>query len=165
MCHIRLAISETEKIPSARGFYDNMENSLNMVIKARGKFYSYVQGKDYSLDLDRRGKILGIEIYVPREEWIVDRELVPPAKCEMRQIQVLEHRVEVEPKGFYTNEAKNLACIRFTSEKISYFYKVAQNLLFEVNVLEELSAVWILNLEEDYGFKKEMKYRKGKSVA
>jgi hypothetical protein len=54
--------------------------------------------------------------------------------------------------------------MRFTSENISYFYKIAQNLIFEVNVMDELSAVWVLNLIEDYGFKKEMQYRKGLSV-
>ena len=73
--------------------------------------------------------------------------------------------LEVEPEGFYTNEARDMVCIRFTSENVSYHYRVAQNLLFEVNVMDELSAIWILDLEEDYGFKKEMRYRKGKSVA
>jgi hypothetical protein len=165
MCHIRLAISETEKVPSARGFYDNMENSLNVVIKARGKFYSYIQGNDYSLDMDRRGRILGIELYLSRDKWVVDPKLAPPEKCQMRQIQILEHRLEVEQEGFYTNEARDIVCIRFTRENLSYYYKIAQNLLFEVNVLDELSAIWVLNLEEDYGFKKEMRYRKGKSVA
>jgi len=163
MCQIRLAISESGKLPSAKGFYDAMEKSLNVVIKSRGKFYSYIQGQDYSLDLDKKGRLLGIEIYKPRDEWLTDKEMVLPEKIENKQIQIMEHRLEVEPLGFFTNNGKDQVCLRFTKEKVSYMYKVAQNLVFEVNVMEELSAVWILDLVDDFGFKKEMKYRKGQN--
>lgn len=164
MSHIRLAIHDTKRIPAARGFYDVMENSLNFVIKARGKFYSYVQGEDYSIDLDKKGNVLGVELYLERDAWVVVPELLLDNDHEIKRIRILEHRLDVEPVGIYTNEAKDVCCIRFTDEKVSYKYMVAQNLLFEVNVVDELSAVWLLNLEEDFGFKKEMKYRKGKKA-
>jgi hypothetical protein len=160
MCQIRLAISESDKVPSAKGFYDAMEKSLNFVIKFDGKFFSYIQGQDYSLDLDKKGRLLGIEIYKSRDEWTTDKEMVLPKKIEKRQIHIKEHRLEVEPLGFFTNNGKNQVCLRFTKEKVSYLYQVAQNLLFEVNVMDELSAVWLLDLVDDFGFKKEMKYRK-----
>lgn len=164
MSHIRLAIHDTKRIPAARGFYDVMENSLNFVIKARGKFYSYVQGEDYSIDLDKKGNILGVELYLERDAWQVVPELVVGDEHEIKRIRILEHRLDLEPAGIYTNDDRDLCCIRFTHEKVSYKYQVAQNLLFEVNVVDELSAVWLLNLEEDFGFKKEMKYRKGGKV-
>ena len=165
MCHIRLAISETEKVPASRAFYDTFEKSMNVVIKSRGKFYSYIQGQDYSVDLSKKGKVLGIEMYTDRDGWKVDPTLEIPDKAELREIHIMEHRLEVEPLGFYTNKDRSVCCMRFTDEKVSYKYAVAQNLLFEVNVMDELSAIWVLDILEDFGFKKEMKYRKGQSVS
>jgi len=161
MCHIRLAIHEAQRVPQARGFYDTLEESLNIVIKARGKFYSYIQGQHYSVDLDRRGRLLGIEIFLPRKEWIVKSDLMISNDCPPRQISILEHRLEVEPLGIFTTHNRNICRLAFTEEKISYKYRVAQNVIFEVNVLDELSAIWMLNLEDDFGFKKEMDFRKG----
>ncbi len=164
MCHIHLAINETKKVPEARAFYDAMEETMNVVIRTSGKFYSYIQGEKYSIDLDRRGNILGMEIFIPVSEWTVIPDLIPPEKNEKRKIRILEHRKEFEPLGFYTNEKNGFVCMRFTEEKVSYHYTVAQDLVFEVNVMDELSAVWALNLVQDFGFKKEMKYRKGMNV-
>jgi len=164
MCHIHLAIADTHSVPSARGFYDTIEDTLNVVIRTRGKFFSYIQGEKYSIDLDKKGKILGMEIFAPKKEWTVKTDLLAPTKFEPKKILIKEHRREFEPLGYFTNDSGNFCCMRFTSENISYFYKVAQNLIFEVNVMDELSAVWVLNLIEDYGFKKEMQYRKGLSV-
>jgi len=165
MCHIRLAISETDKVPASRAFYDTFEKSMNVVIKARGKFYSYVQGQDYSVDLSKKGKVLGIEMYSDRDTWQVDPTLKIPDKVELRDIHIMEHRLEVEPTGFFTNQDRTACCMRFSDEKVSYKYAIAHNLVFEVNVMDELSAIWILDILEDHGFSKEMKYRKGKSVA
>jgi hypothetical protein len=165
MCHIHLAISETKRIPEARAFYDTMEETMNVVIRTSGKFYSYIQGEKYSIDLDRRGNILGMEIFAPVKEWKVVSDLMPPDKFELRKIRILEHRKEFEPIGFFTNKKISFCCMRFTEEKVSYYYKAAQDLIFEVNVMDELSAVWALNLVQDFGFKREMKYRKGLNVA
>ncbi len=165
MCQIRLAIAETDKVPKARGFYDTMEETLNVAIKARGKFFSYIQGQDYSIDLDRKGRLLGVEIYASRKDWEIVPDMMEPENPGPKLIRILEHREEYEPIGFFTNKKRNLCCMRFTEEKVSYFYLVAENLVFEVNVMDELSAVWILDLIEDFGFKKEMQYRKGKSIA
>lgn len=165
MCHIRLAIAETEKVPASRAFYDTFEKSMNVVIKARGKFYSYIQGQDYSVDLSKKGKVLGIEVHSDRDSWQVDPTLDIPEKAEPREIHIMEHRMEIEPQGFYTNQDKSVCCMRFTDEKVSYKYAIAHNLLFEVNVMDELSAIWILDILEDFGYKKEMKYRKGQSVS
>lgn len=165
MCHIHLAIKETRRIPEARAFYDTMEETLNVVIRTSGKFYSYIQGEKYSIDLDRRGNVLGMEIFAPQEEWDVIPGLTPPEKVELRKIRILEHRKEIEPLGFFTDAQGRFCCMRFTEENVSYHFMVAQDLVFEVNVMDELSAVWALNLVQDFGFKKEMKYRKGINVA
>jgi len=160
MCHIHLAITNAKRIPNARGFYDNMESSLNVVVKSRGTFHSYIQGSDYSIDLDRMGRVLGLELYTSKDNWTVVPELITPNGCEPRKIRFLDFRKEIEPISFLTNPDKNLCCIKFTEENVTYMYAIAKNLVAEVNVMDELSALWILNLVDDYGFKEETKFRK-----
>ncbi len=141
-----------------------MENLLNFPIKARGKFHSYIQSEFLSIDTDKKGFPLNIEVSVPREEWTADPRIVIPSDAEMSKLRFLDYRLDISGESYFTNERKNLLYICFAQDRHIKTCEIANNLFADVNLVNELVGLWLLNLEEDYEFKAEMAFRKGNKV-
>lgn len=164
-CRITVDVVDTNRIPNGKAFYDNFEKVLNFAIKSRGKFYSYIQSDQFSIDLDRRGNILNIEVNIGKEFWEIDPSLRPPENCPYQKLRFLDHRLDILGETFYTDESASFLYISFTNDKHFKTCEIARNLLAEVNLVNEIAGLWILDIEDDYGFKNEMAYRKGKATA
>ena len=146
------------------GFYDNYENILNFAIKTRGKFHSYIQSESLSIDLDKKGKLLNIEVMEAKDLWIPDNRLQVPDDVPFKVLRFLNYRLNISGELYLTNEARNLLYIRFSENDHVKTYEIAENLMADVNLVNELAGLWILNLVDDYGFKNEMAFRKGKKI-
>jgi uncharacterized protein YuzE len=158
---ISVDIRNTNKIPIGKGFYDNAEGILNFAIKTRGKFHSYIQSDCLSIDLDKKGGLLNIEVSVDREAWAAESELVPPDDVAIKKLCFLDYRLNIEGESYHTNQSKDLLYICFSDDDQVKTYEIAENLLADVNLVNELAGLWILNLVDDFGFKSEMAFRKG----
>jgi len=158
---ISVDLKDTNKIPIGRGFYDNYEGVLNFAIKTRGKFHSYIQSDCLSMDLDKKGGLLNIEVSVEREMWAIDKKLVPPRDVPLKKLRFLDYRLNIEGESYLTNESRDLLYICFTKDNQVKTYEIAENLLADVNLVSELAGLWILGVVDDYGFKSEMAFRRG----
>ncbi|MBU1319113.1 MAG: hypothetical protein KKH67_07945 [candidate division Zixibacteria bacterium] len=163
-CRIAVDVQKTNKIPMGRGFYDKYENVLNYVLKTKGKFDSYVQSEFLSIDLDKDGGLLNVEVALERNLWKVDLALKVPHEIPIKRLKFSDTRLNISGESYLTNEAKDLLLIRFADENHIKTYEIAENLLADVNVVSELAGIWIINLQDDYGFKSEMEYRRGAEV-
>ncbi len=143
------------------GFYDNHEGVLNFAIKRQGKFNSYIQSQCLSIDVDKKGNLLNIEVSVSRDQWASDDMLIAPPDVPFKKLRFLDYRLNIEGESYYSNQAKDLLYICFSRENHVKTYEIAENLLADVNVVSELAGLWILNIVEDYGFKSEMAFRRG----
>jgi len=157
---INVEITDTNKIPNGKAFYDNFEKVLNFAIKSRGKFYSYVQSDQFSIDLDRRGNVLNIEVNIGKDYWEVDSNIKPPENVPYKKLRFLDHRLDIVGEAYYTDENHSCLYISFTDDNHFKTYEIARNLIVEVNLVNEISGIWLLDIEEDFGFKNEMEYRK-----
>ena len=160
-CRISVDVADAKRIPRAKGFYDNIENLLNFPIKARGSFHSYIQSDRMSMDIDKKGFLLNIEISVPKDEWVADDRITPPSAGGLAKLRFLDYRLNISGESYFTNREKNLLYICFAQDKHVKTLEIAENLLADVNVVNELVGLWLLDLDEDFGFKKEMAFRKG----
>ena len=83
---IKLRISTpTEPIPPGRGFYQLEEDSLYVQIglfSRDRRFFSYLESKNTRLDFDREGRLIFIEVDLPRRQWPVDLQLTRPVVAE-----------------------------------------------------------------------------------
>jgi len=147
-----------------RGFYDNAENVLNYVLKTKGKFHAYVQSEYLSIDLDKKGGLLNVELALERDLWIVDPKLKAPEHVPLMKLRVLDRRLNISGESYFTNEARDALLIRFSDENHIKVYEIAENFFAEVNLVQELAGLWITNIEDDFGFKSEMAYRRGAQV-
>jgi hypothetical protein len=142
-----------------------MEDSLSVGIKRKGKFYSYIEGEYFSFDLGRRGRLLNIDVWKPKKEWRIERNLAPPDDYERQDVIFLDFRLKTEPAAFYSNSDKTILHIRFAEGEIARFVSPANSLIFELSADEELIGLWVTQIEDDYGFRKESTWRKSiKSV-
>ncbi len=158
---ISVEVKSTNKIPIGKGFYDNSEGILNFAIKARGKFHSYIQSDCLSIDLDRKGGLLNIEVSVEREVWVEERELVPPDNVAYMKLRFLDYRLNIDGESYHTNRSRDLLYICFSDDDHVKTCEIAKNLMADVNLVNELAGLWILDLVDDYGFRSEMAFRRG----
>jgi hypothetical protein len=137
-----------------------MEESLSVGIKQTGKFYSYIEGECFSFDIARGGKLLNIDVWKPKAEWIVEKNLFPPDEIAKENVLFLDFRLKVDPASYYTNPDREILHIRFATGKVERFVTPTESLIFELSSRDELMGLWILGIEEDYGFRKESEWRK-----
>ncbi len=158
---INIEVIETVKIPKGKAFYDTFEKLLNYAVKSKGTFHSFVQSEFLSIDVDKSGNLLNVEVSVDRNRWEVVPDLAPPKSAGFRTLKFKDLRLNVHGETYRTGQARDFLHIRFRDDNHLQTYEVAENLLVDVNVVSELSGIWILHIDEDCGFKKEMAYRKG----
>jgi uncharacterized protein YuzE len=158
---ISVEVKDTNKIPIGKGFYDNSEGILNFAIKTKGKFHSYIQSDCLSMDLDKKGGLLNIEVSVEREAWVEETELAPPGDVACKKLRFLDYRLNIEGESYHTNRPRDLLYICFSDDDRVKTYEIAENLLADVNLVNELAGLWILNLVDDFGFRSEMAFRRG----
>jgi len=161
---INVEAKETVKIPKGKAFYDTYEKVLNYAVKSRGKFHSFVQSECLSIDIDKSGNLLNIEVSVDRDHWKVDGDFKLPESAGYRKLKFKDHRLDILGETYHSNEGNSVLHISFTEDNHLKTYEIAENLFADVNVVSELAGLWILHIEDDYGFKKEMAYRKGKKA-
>lgn len=160
MALIRVKTESLSHSIPCRAFYDNMEGSLSVGVKRKGKFYSYIEAECFSFDLARGGKLLNIDVWKPKDDWEVEKNLAPPDDFERQNVIFLDFRLKTDPASYYTNPQRNLLHIRFSSGRVSRFVSPANSLIFELSEDNELMGLWITEIEEDYGFRKEAAWRK-----
>lgn len=165
MALIRVKTQKLTKSIPCRAFYDNMEESLSVGIKQVGKFYSYIEGEYFSFDIARGGKLLNIDVWKPKQEWVVEKNLVPPEQFSRESVLFLDFRLKTEPAIYRTNPECDALHIRFAEGTVERFVSPANSLVFELSAHDELMGLWILAIEEDYGFRKESAWRKSIKTA
>lgn len=148
-----------------RAFYDTYEAVLNFAMKSRGKFHSYIQSDNLSMDLDKKGFLLNIEVMVSKDDWTPDAKLAPPENAPFKKLRFLDYRLTISGESYLTNRSKDMLYIRFSDDDHIKTYEIAENLFADVNVVSELAGLWILGVQDDYGFKSEMAFRRGDKVS
>lgn len=142
-----------------KAFYDTIGDTLSAGIKQKGKFKSSLDATDFSFELSRDGRILNIEIWKPRKEWVLERALHPPEEVESGNVIVNDSVQDVGEPKFLTNEERDLLYIQFSDERISRSVSPGEAVIFELNDSDQLVGLWITGIEEDINFEKEQVWR------
>lgn len=160
MTLIRLATADLTRSYPCRAFYDEIGDTMSVGIKQKGKFSSYVEGENFSFDLTKDGKLLNIDVWLPRGKWTVEKTIHPPEHFDKENVKILDSRLKTEPIAYITDAKKTLLYIRFAAERIARFVSPVNSLIFELNAKSQLVGLWITQIEEDINFQKESEWRR-----
>lgn len=149
---LRPPAGEMGRIPSGRGFYQLEEESLYLPVEYPGnqkRFYSYLDSETVSLHLDRAGRLLFIEVDIPRRRWNIKENFVPPEIAKPDEARFLDFRKALtKPKVFCDNNRDNLL-ILFDNQAAEQNIYLADNLIAQVTSSGFLTAIWASDFSDD----------------
>ena len=161
---LKLRISTlTEPILPGQGFYQLEEDTLYVQIGSFSKqrrFFSYLESENVRCDLDREGRLIFVEVGVPRHVWKIDSVIRPPTVIEPADIRWLDFRERVEEPELLTDAEKRCLLLRFANEATLKSYYLAEKVIAQVNEHSELSALWITEIVDDLAGQEIKSFRK-----
>jgi hypothetical protein len=148
---IRIA-TPAGQIPEGRGFYQLEEEALYLPLQYSGKngrFFSYLESDTTVLHLDRDGRLMFIEISLPKRKWIVREDLVGPEQAALADIRFLDFRTHFPRPAIFRDLTCENVMVRFNSGPSKYNYRLATNLIAQVSEDKTLMAIWAWDIIDD----------------
>jgi hypothetical protein len=142
----------TEPILPGQGFYQLEEDTLYVQIGSFSKqrrFFSYLEAENVRLDLDREGRLIFVEVSVPRRLWKIDSSIKLPTVVEAADIRWLDFRERVSDPILLTDPERQSLVLRFNNETLLKNYFLAEKVIAQVNDRHELSSIWIIEIIDD----------------
>ncbi len=139
------------EIPSGRGFYQLEEESLYLPIEYpdQKRFYSYLDSETVSLHLDRAGRLIFIEVDLPRRRWDIKDNFVPPEVVKRGEARFLDFRKTMtQPKVFCDSNRDNLL-ILFDKQPAKHNIYLARNIIAQITSDGFLTAIWAFDFTDD----------------
>jgi hypothetical protein len=155
----RLAIEWKATDGRACGFYHPDEERLVVSFDRPGQFASFADGDEVSFDLDKDGHLLGITVDAPRERWEVEPDLLSPRIGIPATVRFLDFPIQLGSVRLVTEPDYTFLRLVLSPLKAVHVLEPCAGLLLEVGEGGELLAVWILEIQEDYGSRRERAWR------
>ena len=153
LSNLRLRISTpAEPIVPGRGFYQLEEDALYVQIglfTGNRPFFSYLESEHTRFDIDRNGRLIFIEIALPRRQWPVDPDLKPPEIIEPADIRFLNFRDQFPTPRLATNKRRTRLALLFDDVSPVRNYYLAEHVIARVDQSDHLAAVWIDDIIDD----------------
>ncbi len=149
----RLRVSTpTEPVVPGRGFYQLEEESLFVQVgisTTERSFFSFIESELLRLELDRKGRLIFIELNRAKRHWTIVNSLLPPKIIEPADLRWLDFRTELEEPLYYTNNDQNIIKIEFAKSDEYRNYYIAEKVIASVNSYDQLTALWITEIDDD----------------
>jgi hypothetical protein len=96
-------------------FYQLEEDALYVQVGApEQRFFSYIESDGVRLDMDREGRLLFIEVAIPRRRWWISDTIEWPDQSFPADMRWLNFRSEIATPSLFTNRKRNMLAIRFS---------------------------------------------------
>ncbi len=159
---IRIA-SPAGSAPYGRGFYQLEEETLYLPIEyqdEKPRFFSFLESDTVSMQFDREGRLIFIELTLPRRHWIVRPEVCLPRTAGPGDIRFLDFREEMANPIISCDQFRQNIHIEFSSLiPVSAIY-LAKNLIAQISSDDFLVAVWATDIVEDLAGREFASWRK-----
>ena len=160
----RLRISSpAEPILPGRGFYQLEEDVLYVQIGLFAdtrRFFSWLESEYVRLECDRAGRLIFIEVRVPRRNWPVDENLEAPQVAEMADVRWLDFRSPIQQPVLSTPPDREGLLIRFSEQETARNYYLADTVMVQVDAANGLVGLWIGDISDDLAGREIGAYRK-----
>jgi hypothetical protein len=140
-------------IPRGRGFYQLEEEELYLPLihaaKQKAKFFSYLESENISLQFDREGRLIFIEITLPRRRWEERADLALPHKARTADIRFLDFRNSLPPARIFCDPTGQSLMLRFAHSTNGPLYYLAENLIAQLDNNNHLTAIYATDITDD----------------
>lgn len=141
-----------EQVPFGRGFYQLEEEELFLPVEypqGKMRFFSFIDSETVSFQIDRDGRLIFIELAVPRRRWEVRENLVMPESAEPADIRFLDFRQLFLDPSILCDRARRNLMIRFSHGPSMHTHYLAENLIAQISSDNTLVAVWVSDIVDD----------------
>lgn len=146
-----------------RGFYQLEEDVLQVqagCFPDSRRFFSFLESDSVRFDIDRSGRLIMIEVTVPRRNWTTVEDLKPPTIAERADVRWLDFRTSVQEPTLLTNRSRDRLLIRFTDATSWRWYTVADSLFLQVDNNCRLAAVMVTGIVDDFAGRHLARFRR-----
>ncbi|RKX29254.1 MAG: hypothetical protein DRP47_02140 [Candidatus Zixiibacteriota bacterium] len=161
---IKLQISApTEPLVSGRGFYQLEEDALYVQVApftSSRRFFSYLESEHIRFDIDRQGRLIFIEVCIPRRQWPVNDNLTVPENTELADIRWLDFRSQIEEPNLVTDQRHTQLLIRYPDVPLSRNFLIAESIVVQVDEQDNLAAIFIGDIVDDIAGQEIATFRK-----
>lgn len=150
-------------IPRARGFYQLEEDTLYFPIESghgRSRYFSFIDSESVSLQLDREGRLIFIEINLPRRHWQVGPDLAPPDDAAPADIRFLDFRERFGKPDVLCDLKYQTVFIKFSDRPARMTCFLAENVLAQVDTDNNMTGLWLSGIVDDRAGKNISAWRK-----
>ena len=155
--------SPTRGAVPGRGFYQLEEDSLYVPVSQQpdsGRFFSYLESERVRFDIDKKGRLLLIEVDFPRHRWAVINKLVVPSIAEPADIRWLDFRARILEPELLTNKKRTVLVLQFIPDHSWRWYSLAESVLVQADRNHHLTTVMITDIEDDLAGQQIAAFRK-----
>ncbi len=156
-----------------RGFYQLEEEALYVQVGpfARDRrFFSYLESEHVRFDIDRKGRLIFIEIDLPRRRWHVDTAVAKPRVVQPADIRWLDFRKRVGNPKVLTNKSRTELMLIFSDSPFTHNFHLADSVIAMVTGENQLAAIWVGDITDDLAglglaaFRRDMRHTYGLSL-
>ena len=144
----------------SQGFYQVEEDSLYVPLYPSGRFFSYLDSPQVSLQTDNSGRLIFIQIHLPRSQWKVRDHLEFPAAPVSADIRLVEFRGNLPPAVIERSPDGTTVRVGFGDPAKALSYQIAESLVCDVTTDARLAAIWIGLIQDDRAAEKMAAWRK-----
>ena len=161
---LRLRIdAPTGTLEPGRGFYQRDEEALYVQVgevSPERSCFSYLEADTVRFDLDQQGRLMGIEVAVPRRRWPVDKRLRLPKIAEPADVRWLDFRAKMIDPELVGNKSGDCLLLRFAASESWRWYVLAENVHVQVDPEGRLTALLVTDIVDDYAGRNISRFRK-----
>jgi hypothetical protein len=122
----------TADIQPGRGFYQLEEDALHVQIAEydrKRRMFSFLESEKSRLDFDRTGKLIFIELMVPRRQWTVWQDFRVPEHARPAVLRWVDFRKPLKPPQLFTDPHRLHLCMEFGGDDGDEVYRIAGSVL------------------------------------
>jgi hypothetical protein len=150
-------------LPPSRGFYQLEEETLYLPIAypdKQNRFFSFLESETVSLQFDRQGRLILIEVNLPRRRWTAKDDLIFPESATAADIRFLDFRQSFNRPTIFCDNPHQKILIRFSRDLSSHNYFLAEGLIAQVSADNRLVALWASDIIDDFAGREIAEWRK-----
>ena len=142
----------TGETTPGRGFYQLEEDALYVQVgtySKHQKFFNYLESDWVRFDIDKDGRLIFIEVSIPRRRWELSTQISPPTIAEPADIRWLDFRSRIAEPRLLTNKNQTHLLIDFTSPHSWRWFTLAESVFVQTDHENRLAAVVVADIEDD----------------
>jgi hypothetical protein len=140
-------------IPCGRGFYQLEEEELYLPIihesRQKAKFFSYLESEYVSLQFDRDGRLIFVEITLPRRRWKERAGFEMPREARTADIRFLDFRNSLPPSKIFCDHTRQSLMLQFARVSNGPLYYLAENLFALLDDQNHLATIYATDITDD----------------